>query len=252
VDFGGIGALNGLPGATGGAADGVATLTGNCWGYGFKIGATYQATDTLRFGAGFTSADNLKINGNVGYSGVPAALTSAFGNGAASTTLNLPATASGGFTWDITHEVSVQGEVAWTGWSTFKTLDIKFASGTPDEIDQENWKSTMFYSVGSVWKVNPSWALKAGLGYDQTPVPDSYRTPRIPDSSRTWISLGAGWNATKALTVDVGLTRVVCKPVVLELQSGTTPASPNYYKGNLTGTYDVGATVVAASVRYQF
>jgi long-chain fatty acid transport protein len=252
VDFGGIEAASGFQGPTAGSADGVATLTGSCWSYGFKLGTTYQPSDDLRFGVGFQSADNLKISGNVAYDGVPAAMASTFTNGSASTTLNLPATASAGFTWDINKDVSLQGEMSWTGWSTFKSLDIKFASGLPDEIDQENWKNTWFYSLGSIWKLNQAWSLKAGVAYDQTPVPDTYRTPRIPDANRTWLSLGAAWNASKAVTVDVGVTRIICKPVTVDLVSGTSAASPNYYKGNLSGSYDVGATVIAASARYRF
>jgi len=252
VDFGGIGALNGVPSLSGGNPEGVATLTGNCWSYGFKLGTTWQATETLRLGAGFQSADNIKVKGQVAYTGVPGALASTFANGGAGTTLNLPATASAGFTWDISHEWSLQGETAWTGWSTFKQLDIKFDGGTPDEIDQENWRNTMFYSVGTVWKVNDRWALKAGLAYDQTPVPMADRTPRIPDAFRKWVSLGAGWTISKAWSADLGLTKIICKPVAMDLQSGTTPASPNYYKGNLSGTYDVGATVLAVSARYHF
>ena len=253
VDFGAVANGAGAPAVAPGSADGTATLTGSSWSYGFKAGVTWQATDSLRFGVGYQSADNVKISsGNVAYSGVPAILASTFTNGTATTTLSLPATASAGFTWDINRSFSLQGEAAWTGWSTFKTLDIKFASGVPDAIDQEYWKNTMFYSLGGIWKLNDQWSLKAGFAVDQTPVPDAYRSPRIPDSNRTWYSLGAAWNASKAWTFDAGVTRVVAPAVTMNLTSGNVPTDPNYYKGNLSGTYDVGATVVALSARYRF
>ena len=252
VDFGGVAATQGVPGTAGGVADGMATLTANAWSYGFKLGLTWQAADNFRIGAGYQSADNVKFNGSVAYQGVPAAMASVFANGGGSTTLNLPSTASIGFTWDVSHDFSLQGEAAFTNWSCFKTLDIKFASGNPDEIDQENWKNSSFMSLGGIYKTSDRWALKAGLAYEQTPVPDAYRTPRIPDANRTWVSLGTAWSPTKATTVDLGVTRIFCKAVTMDLMSGNSPASPNYYKGNLSGSYDVGATVVAVSVRHRF
>ena len=252
VDFGGVAATQGVPGTAGGVADGKATLSANAWSYGYKVGVTWQAADTFRIGAGYQSADNVKFSGSVAYSGVPAALASVFSNGGGSTVLNLPSTASIGFTWDITRDFSLQGEAAQTGWSTFKTLDIKFASGNPDEIDPENWKNTTFMSLGGIYKTSDQWAFKAGVASDQTPVSDAYRTPRIPDANRTWVSLGTAWSPSKATTVDFGVTKVIAKSVTLNLVSGTTPASPNYYKGNLSGSYDVGATVVAISVRHKF
>ena len=203
-------------------------------------------------GLAYQSADNIKVSGNVAYSGVPGLLAAEFPNAGASTTLNLPATASAGFTWDLSREWSLQGEFAWTGWSTFKQLDIKFDAPTPNEVDQENWKNTTFFSVGTIWKVNERWALKTGLAYDESPVPDNYRTPRIPDANRRWVSLGATWAISKGWTADLGVTKIICHPVTMNLVSGTSSASPNYYKGNLSGNYDVGATVVAVSARYKF
>ena len=252
VDFGGIGASQGVSGSTPGATDGIATLTANAWSYGYKLGVTWQAADNFRIGVGYQAANNVNFKGSVAYDGVPAALATVFTNGGGSTTLNLPSTASVGFTWDLTREFSLQGEAAFTSWSCFKTLDIKFDSAVPDEIDQENWKNTTFASLGGVYKTSDRWSFKAGLAYEQTPVPDAYRTPRIPDANRTWVSLGTAWSPSKATTVDLGVTRIICKPVSMDLLSGNTPASPNYYKGNLSGTYDVGATVIAASIRHRF
>jgi len=40
--------------------------------------------------------------------------------------------------------------------------------------------------------------------------------------------------------------------VNLALQSGDTPSSPNFFRGNLTGSYKVGATVASVSARYRF
>jgi long-chain fatty acid transport protein len=253
MDFGAIGNDKAIPGMTPGGNDGLATLTGNCWAYGYKLGTTYQYSDTLRFGLGYQSAATLKINGQVAYAGVPAVLAPTFAPGGAKTEVNLPATGSLGFTWEATKAFSLQGEAAWTGWSTFKELRLRFDGGAiPDSVTVEHWSNTWFLSLGGIYKVKPGLALKAGLGHDQTPVGDGHRTPRIPDADRTWLSLGAAWAMSPATTLDVGWTRIIGKTADLNLKSGSAPDADNFFRGNLTGSYDVGANILAASLRFKF
>jgi long-chain fatty acid transport protein len=253
MDFGAIGNEAAIPGMVPGGNDGLATLTGSCWAYGYKLGTTYQLSDTLRFGLGYQSAATLKINGQVAYAGVPAVFAPTFVNGGAKTEVDLPATGSLGFTWEASKAFSLLGEAAWTGWSTFKELRVSFDGGAlPDSVTAEHWGNTWFLSLGGVWKVTSKLSLKAGVAHDQTPVGDGHRTPRIPDADRTWLSAGAAWALSPTTSVDVGLTRIVGKSASLNLMSGSSPAADNFYRGNLTGTYDVGATLGAISLRHRF
>jgi len=155
-------------------------------------------------------------------------------------------------TYDLTPAFSIQGEIAWTGWSVFKELRVTFASGQPDDVTEENWKDTMFYSVGGIWKLNPMWAVKAGLAYDRSPADNRNRTPRIPDSDRTWIAAGVAWSPNDQTTLDFGATQIFAPNVNVDLQSGTASTDPNYFRGNLSGTYKVGITIFALSARYKF
>jgi len=252
VDFGAIGSSMAVPGLTPGGADGGATLTGDTWCYGYKLGATWSATPALRLGAAYQASTTVDIKGHVGYQGVPAAFGGSIVDGAAEAKIKLPATASAGFTCEVSPRFSVQGEMAWTQWSSFKELRVTFASGQPDDVTQENWKDTMFYSLGAIWKINPQWALKGGLAYDRSPTDNRDRTPRIPDSDRTWVAVGLGWSVTPQATVDFGFTQIFAPDVKVDLQSGTSPSDPNYYRGNLTGTYKVGITIFALAAHYQF
>jgi len=252
VDFGAIGNALGIPGFTPGGADSTATLSGDAWAYGYKAGFTWQPTPALRIGMGYQAKTTIDIKGNIAYSAVPSAFSASIQNGAAEAKLPLPAVASAGFTYDLCPTFSVQGEVAWTGWSVFKELRVTFASGQPDDVTEEGWKDTMFYSLGAIWKLSPVWSVKAGLAYDRSPVDNQSRTPRIPDSDRTWISAGVGWNLPGNTTLDFGATQIIAPDVKLGLQSGNAQSDPNYFRGNLSGTYKVGITVFALSARHQF
>ena len=46
--------------------------------------------------------------------------------------------------------------------------------------------------------------FRAGLAYDQSPVRDAQRTPRLPDNDRTWLAIGAQYRASPQLAFDVG------------------------------------------------
>jgi long-chain fatty acid transport protein len=252
VDFGAIGNSMGVPGFIPGGSDGTASLSGDCWSYGYKLGATWAATPDLRFGVGYQAQTTLDVKGFVGYQGVPGAFAASITDSDAEARIKLPATASAGATWQLTPTFSLAGEIAWTGWSCFNELRVTFASGQADDVTEENWKDTMFYSLGAIWKVSPQWSLKGGLAYDRSPVDNQSRTPRIPDSDRTWISVGAGWAADPRTSIDLGLTQIFAPNVNVGLTSGNVPTDPNYYRGNLTGVYKVGITIVALSVRHQF
>jgi long-chain fatty acid transport protein len=173
-------------------------------------------------------------------------------NGPGNATLNLPATASAGFLYDVSKTFSLQGEAAWTGWSVFKDLTVTFPSGQPADVTDESWKDTWFVSLGGICKPSKDWSFKVGLAYDRSPVDTAHRTPRIPDADRTWVTLGASWYVSNSTTLDFAAAKLFAPTVNLGLQSGTTPTAPNFYRGNLTGTYNVGATILAASARFRF
>src|SRR5262249_10140720 len=100
------------------------------------------------------------------------------------------------------------GNERWTGlagggWANrrvFKELRVRFANPVqPDDVTTANWDDSWFVSGGLEYAVNESWTLRAGAAYDDTPVPDETRSPRIPDTGRFWLAAGATWHVTDAL-----------------------------------------------------
>ena len=83
-------------------------------------------------------------------------------------------------------------------------------------------------------------------------MPDSTRTPRIPDADRTWLSVGASYQFTKAFGVDAGYSHLFCKDSSINLQTGSATTSPTFFQGNLRGTYKNSIDVLAVQARYIF
>ncbi len=261
IAMGAPNATFGTPGyAIPGAWDGKAGLKGDGWGYGFKVGATFNPTSDLRIGLAYQSAMSMTLKGNATFefpAAMPstdlAALNSAgLRNGKGQADLDLPATASVGFTWKAGPVFTLGGEVARTTWSRFKTLVVKFDTGAPDNITNEDWHDTTFVSVGGTWRLDPVWTLRAGAAYDQGAV-DTYRaTPRIPDNNRTWASLGLSYAWSRNASVDVGYTHLFIPKGRVELSAGTSPSDPNAVRGSLYGDIKATIDIFGVQMHYRF
>lgn len=260
VDFGLIGFPNTIPGTL----DGTAKLTGNTWAYGYKAGVTYQPTDDLRMGLAYHAAMNMTLKGDIAFqypgnlsaAGVAGFQAEGFKNGGGRAELDLPADTSFGFDYKVSSTFSFQGEACLTTWSRFKQLNVELTSnaGLPvtNVVTNENWRDTWFFSLGGTWKVNQDWILRTGVAHDQGAVTDGYRTPRIPDGDRTWVSVGASYAYSKSVSVDVGFTHLFVKDSQLNLTTTADQTDPNFTRGNLTGDYKLSANVLAVGLRFSF
>lgn len=252
VDFGAIGASAGIPGLTPGGQDGLAVLKGDKWGYGYRLGLTFQPIEQLRIGLAHQAAMNIDLDGTITYTGVPSILASKFMDGKASAELNLPSMTSIGVTYQISPSFAIQGEAARTEWSRFKELRVKFSTGQGDVVTREDWHDTWFTSVGVRLKLTDAAIFRAGLAFDQGAATDATRTPRIPDGDRTWISTGFGYTVNKSFALDLGYTHIFVKDAAVGLASGTTSDSPDFFRGNLSGEFTNHIDILAIQARFSF
>lgn len=102
--------------------------------------------------------------------------------------------------------VRVSMDVNWQRWSTSRSLEIDFEENWPmqnipgatiyDQSIPLAWKDTLAVRVGGEYQPQASLPLFLRLGalYDQSPVKDEYFDLLVPDSDRTGISGGAGFD----------------------------------------------------------
>ncbi|XKE45060.1 OmpP1/FadL family transporter [Halomonas organivorans] len=248
-----------LSGGSPGGDDVIGTVTGDDWGYGYTLGALFQVTDKTRLGASYRSEIDLTLEGEVNFEGTTPTSDAAVAAEAdprivdrgGSADLTTPASLNLGIHHQLTERLALMANAEWTEWSSFDELVVEFEDGT-DSTTTENWDDTWALSVGANYALNPQWLLRAGLGVDESPVPDAeHRTPRVPDADRRWLSLGATWMPTPELGVTAGYLHVFGDDGDID-QDGTKQENLESGRGNLSGTYEVEADVFALSVDYRF
>lgn len=174
-------------------------IKGDDWGFGFNLGAIYQATADTRFGLAYRSKVEQHLKGDAKFATPLAGLgTDVKADLTLPETLSFSAFTKLNDTWDL------MGDATWTRWSQFRELRIDFNNALPDAVTPENWNNTMRYSIATNYHYSDTLKFRAGLAYDQGPSDNQYRTARIPDNDRKWLSFGAGWQATPTTKLDIG------------------------------------------------
>lgn len=231
------------------AADGRARVKGDGWAVGWNAGLLWRVAPATRVGLSFRSAVDQRLKGSVDYSHIPSLLASnpQLTDTGAEASLNLPATANLGVSHAFSPRWTMSADLTWTQWSRFHELRVRKDNGAADLVTTEGWNDTLRYAVGASFKQNGRLTWRAGLAYDPTPVPDAqHRTARLPDSDRTWLSLGVGYRVNKQTSWDFGYTHLWLRKVKID---NTTEGT---YKNTLTGTYTGQVDMVGAQFSYRF
>jgi long-chain fatty acid transport protein len=250
VDFGTISAMHGIPGSIPQGQDGLAKLTGESWGFGFNFGLLYEFTPQTRAGLAFRSKVKQKLTGDAEFSGVPTLLATAFPNCTISSNIDLPASAAASFAHQLNSQWTVMTDITWTQWDSFNELRIKFNNpALTDSVVTTDWRNTFRYSIGVQYAPDDRWTLKTGVAYDQTPIRSAqYRTPRIPDNSRFWTSLGAKYRLSKSVDIDAGYAHLfVSDPKVDKAATGE-----DAIRGALKGYWDANVNIASIQLTVLF
>lgn len=250
TDFGAILAGRGARVAPG-SLDGRSTLNGDDLAFGWQIGAQWRPMPGTAIGVAFRSAIHHTLEGEIRFEGVPAALATTFRDGNGRVKLTTPESASIGLSQAIGESFTLLATAEWTNWSRFRTLTATFDTGLPPSVTDERWRDTVFLSLGGEYRVSDSVTLRTGVAWDQTPVRTEFRTPRIPDSNRFWISAGLTWEVMPNVAFTAGYTHIFGNTADVALTSGG-PTSNNFTRGDLTARYSASVDILTAQLRIAF
>ncbi|MFC0141106.1 long-chain fatty acid transporter FadL [Erwinia mallotivora] len=196
----------------------IAHLKGDEWGYGWNAGILYEVDKDNRFG--FTYRSEVKVDFDGDYkSNLPSSINPLnqalnlglpYGtNGTTipgSLTLNLPEM------WEVSgwHKVAPQWAVhysmTYTSWSQFQELKATGNNGQTLFLKDESYKDAYRIALGTSYFYDDNWTFRAGIAFDDSPVPADKRTISIPDQDRLWLSTGASYAFNQDASVDLGIS----------------------------------------------
>ncbi|HEY4981861.1 MAG TPA: outer membrane protein transport protein [Pseudolabrys sp.] len=247
--------INGLGVVTGGLGNQL-NISGDGWGYGFTAGVTLTPTPTTTVGIGYRSAIDQKISGTLSLPAGPVFSAPFSTPGAVDTTLNLPDTVTLGLRQRLTQQWMLMATVEWSDWSRIGTSNVLQSSGAPATVARQavtlpfQYSDGWFYSLGAEYQWNPQLALRAGVGFEKSPITDQVRTPRLPDNDRTWLSLGATYQWTRSLSFDFAYSHLFVKntPINISADSGNPWFSGVSYVGSVSSHADI----VSLALKYRW
>lgn len=248
-----------------GGRDGVAEVTGDDWSLGFTLGALLEyrkgGDDSFfqegRFGVSYRSGIDHTLTGRGEFRGVPlitapgapvqfpvpGALQGVFFNQNASAQLDLPDILHFSIYQRVAHQFGLMGDIAWTHWSRLQTVPIVFENpGTPANVLDINYDDALRYSIGLEWYATQRLTWRIGFAYDETPIQGPvFRTPRIPDNNRYFLSTGFKWSVTHCMDIDLAYAHLFVEQPNVDL---LLDAQGHLLRGN----YDASVDIVSASL----
>ena len=225
------------------ASDGSFAVDGDDWSIGFTVGVLVKASDRMRVGLSYRSAVDHRLKGE--------ARTDFLGSVTAqdvAADLNLPEVISAAVAYDVTPAVTLLAQVNYYGWDRFEEIRLELEDGS-ELVSAENFRDTWGVSFGVQVKASEDWTLRSGIEYDETPTVDEFRSTRIPDANRLWLAVGASYDMTDHLTIDLSYVHMFKKT---EPINRTNPFPLLATTVETVGSTDTSSNVVGVGLRGRF
>lgn len=228
-------------------------IEGDDTAWGWNIGAMYQLSPSTRLGLAYRSKIDYELKGTSKFTALNAAgglalpaVTAARG-GNVTADVELPEVATFSIHQQISERWTMLGDVSWTGWSSLQELSINRTDGVNVTTEELRWRDTWRVAFGGTYAYTDALKLKFGLAWDQTPVRDATRLPRVPDEDRVWLSIGMQWKPTADSAVDVGYAHIFVKDAKVN-NGGTTPLTT----GRIVGEYENSVDILGVQYSTRF
>lgn len=222
-------------------------VKGDDWAVGYNLGAMFQLTPATRLGITYRSELKFDLEGKQKFK---SPVTGILVNQDIKAVLKTPASASLALAHQYNDRLELLADFTWTDWSVVDTIQLKNkATGANLSALSYNFKDTWRVGIGANYQLNDDWKLRFGVAYDKSPVKSAEdRTMTLPDSDRTWLSIGAKYRISPKMSLDVGYTHLMFASARTEraVYFGTTKVQ------TIRGKWDNSVEILAAQINYNF
>lgn len=218
-------------------------LQGDKWGFGWNAGLVYEFNERNRIGVAYHSQVDINFKGQYSNQFPVAAAQQLQAAGITATdgkeipgTLHLPLPAY----WEIsgyhkmTDRFAMHYSYKYTQWSKFKELRAKGTDGKTLFSKTEEFRDSSRIALGASYDVTDALTVRTGIAYDESAA-DEHNTISIPDTDRTWFSVGATYRFTPNVSIDAGFAHLKGKKNTFKEEGVpfTSKASANLYGLNV-------------------
>lgn len=235
------------------------------WAWGWNIGILWDIDRNNRLGLHYRSSIKYDASGTATFvnpalptlpptlapvvAGLAAAVnTRQLFNTGITSQIELPQIFNISYFGKLNNQWDLMADVQYTGWDSIQHLTFVRTDGTVLSDTPELWSNAWRYSVGVNYHHDDKWMFRGGFAYDQTPVGEAERTPRLPDDSRIWLAAGVQYKMDRQWVFDLGLA--------YGWASGNVPIHQNAGStatyGLIDGTYKVNFFILGGQVTYSF
>ncbi|HDM8161435.1 TPA: outer membrane protein transport protein [Vibrio harveyi] len=223
-------------------------MEGDDTAWGWQVGTAWQINQDNRIGFTYKSEVDLKLEGYA--EGLGFGLKSR-DNGYMN--LSLPATAELASFHQLTDQLALHASINWTDWSSFEKLEAHMETAGTQMVKVENWEDNFRFAVGATYQLQPKLALRTGIAYDTSAVSDKNRTITIPETDRTWLSIGATYDWTKDFSLDAGFTYIIAKDApITESRGYESDDKAEDVGGKFVGETTGNVWLIGVQANYKF
>ncbi|MCU0835319.1 MAG: outer membrane protein transport protein [Chromatiaceae bacterium] len=204
------------------AGDAELRIDGEDTGLGGSAGLLWTPRAGLAFGLAYTSPVRYRLRGRAR---LPLRSTGA------RVDLTTPESVAAGLRWQTSPALTLLAGATWTRWSRLQSVDVALADGRTLS-EPHGWRGAWRLDLGAEHSRGPlTW--RAGLAWDQSPVPDAARRayPTTTGSGWRWAPTGAaapGRSASPTPTSTLPTARA-------SVRRSTTAARPTFSRSGWRG-----------------
>lgn len=212
--------------------DSIQRFSANSWGYGAHIGLLYQLKESTRFGINYRTQIIMPLEG---YSDFGVNQGAHYENGNFKLKVPLPPSTAISFYHDLNPIWALMGTVVYDQWSIVNHYTAQNivqpptpANPTgiiPSVLLPQKMHNTFDLALGTHFKYSDQITLRGSLRYEPTPTTSKFRYVNFPDGTKLGVNLGARYQYSKRIALDVIYAHVFVKTMTINDVNPLTTAT---------------------------
>ena len=214
------------------------------WAFAWNAGVMYQFNENHRIGLAYHSKVDIDFTDHTATSLQAHRIGQEGG-----LKLNLPDYLEFSGFHQLTEKFAMHYSYKYSHWSRLKNLYATYhADGVEAFHKKMYYRNSSRVALGGTYNVDDKLTLRAGIAYDQAAATE-HASAAIPDTDRTWYSVGATYKFTPNLSVDLGYAYLKGKKVHFKeeqvIRNGAVVVTGNY-------TSKASANLYGLNLNYSF